>query len=124
MASSIGAKNFISAQGAPSGAGDKVEDITRPGVAGVALRKISRKGQPFQVQTVVDVGNPKTEIDACKALEGTVVDYVDDTDHTWSDCVVLSVDTTEQKKILGAVGGLNDGDYLVRMNWQLQSTGT
>ena len=55
MAHSIGAFNFVNLRGQPGSYAPEIERIVRPGTENVAFRQLGKRGQPFTLQSVVDV---------------------------------------------------------------------
>ncbi len=109
------------------GDGEQVEEITRPGVDGIAFRRIGKRGFPFRLQTTLDVessAQAKAHIISCKSLQGSVVNFTDGVGQTWNNYIVLRVTHTETRRIQTAVGGLSGSNaaYLVSMAWTLQAT--
>jgi len=124
---SIGSIELLTLSGAVNpGTGEQVEEITRPGVDGVAFRRIGKRGIPFRMQSVTDVSssyNAQNHINACKALQGTVIDIEDATGRTWSNYIVLRAQPTNTQKVTGASGGLTSSPaYLITIAWTLQAT--
>lgn len=126
----IGAYNFVTLKGEINpGSGHQMEEITRPGVDGVAFRRIGRRGFPFKVQSMVDVATDSAAaalLSSYKALQGTVVSLTDETGQVWNNIVVLNVRPAGRKYVVAKSGGLDAGQtgYLVRCEWMLQATET
>ena len=124
----IGGIIFLTVKGGINpGHGEQVEEITRAGVDGVAFRKIGKRGQPFRLQATVDVLSnlsAQSLVNACKSLQGALVDISDDTGAGWYDYVVLQVRHVQTKRVMRAVGGLTSGAgaYLVTVDFWLQAT--
>lgn len=122
---SIGGLSVITLRGGINpGTGEQLQDITRPGVDGIAYRKVGKRGRPFTMESVVDVANAAavtTAIANYKALQGTLVTVVENNGQTWTNVAVLNVRPAEPQKVLTATTG---SDYLLRATWTLQMTET
>ena len=123
----IGSYNFIKLSGGINpGTGEQVEEITRAGVDGVAFRKIGKRGFAFEMRSVVDVADAaaaQTLVGNYKALQGSIVNIVDDTGRTWNNYIVLRVRPIQARPVTSATGGLvNDPEYLVSASWIMQAT--
>ena len=55
MAHSIGAFQFVNLRGQPGSYAPEIERIVRPGTENAAFRQLGKRGQPFTLQSVVDV---------------------------------------------------------------------
>lgn len=125
---SIGGYSFITLEGGLNpGSGEQLEEITRPGVDGVAYRRIGRRGVPFRMQSLADVANAANAhslILNYKALQGGLVTLVDETGQSWFNVMVLRVQCSQPKYVTGMSGGLTGGQtgYLVSADWLLQMT--
>ena len=107
--------------------GERLQDITRAGVDGVAYRKVGKRAGRTQVTTLVDLGSSSavnSEMEAYKALQGTLVTVVTESGGTYSNVAVLSVVQLPVQRTLSAVGGINGGTHLLRCQWVLQMTET
>jgi len=108
----------------PSG-GITLEEITRPGVVGVAYRQVGKRGDPFTVQTLVDVASAasaQTLIRGYKALQGTVVPVIDGIGNAWPYVLVMGVRPNQPKYAAAMQGGLSGSwtGYLIECTWTLQ----
>jgi len=125
---SIGSQSFISLRGALQPFGERLEEITRAGVDGVAFRKLGKRSQPYQMMSVVDVADAaaaSAEIEACKALQGTLQTVTEDNSNATEEVAVLLVEVSAVQPIATPSGGTVDGDdgtFLVRLVWTLQNT--
>lgn len=123
---SIGGRSVISVGGAMNlGTGENLEHITRPHVDGVAYRKVGKRGKPFNLQTVVDLGSGvacKTELEVYKDLQGTLVTVQDDVGVQFTNLAVLEVQRVSVVQVISPVGGVNGGNHLLRCAWTLQPT--
>lgn len=125
---SIGAYTVIDVQGGINpGTGDQLEEITRPGVNGVAYRKLGKRGLPFQLRVLVDAANAagaRTKIINFKAMQGTSVTIVDNDGNSWPNAVALNVRHLRTQKIENAVGAVDGGEYLLSFGITFQMTDT
>lgn len=124
---SIGGRTVLRLKGIIEPAtGEKLQDITRPGVDGVAYRKVGKRASRTQLTTIVDLasGNVETEIDEYKALEGTLVTIVDEAGITWSNVAVLMVRPLPIRRVASSVGGINGGTRILTCQWVVQATET
>jgi len=125
--SSIGGRSVLSIDGDfDLATGEQLEDITRANVDGISYRKLGKRGHPFQLISLVDVataGAAKAELEAYKALQGTLVTVVDDTGASVSQLAVLSVRRAGPvRRVVNPVGGVNGGSYLLAARWDLEPT--
>ena len=105
--------------------GERLQDITRAGVDGVAYRKVGKRASRTQVTTLVDLGSDaavKSELEAYKALQGTLVTVVTENGGSYTNVAVLNVTSLPVQKTISAVGGVNGGNYLLRCQWVVQMT--
>jgi len=125
---SIGSQSFIGLRGAVQPFGERLEEITRAGVDGVAFRKMGKRSRPYQLVSVVDVADAsaaEAEVAACKALQGTLQTVTEDNSNATEEVAVLLVDVAAVQPIATPSGGVVDGDngtFLVRLVWTLQNT--
>lgn len=129
-----GVANFLSLRGSPAGVGQAVEDLTRPGVNGHAYRKAGRRGAPFVMIGTADcltAAEAKLILHGVSGVDGlvgkaqgSIVSVVDDFARTWANVVLLEVEPLEERKIAGAVGGLNgiSGTVLLVVRFVMQMT--
>jgi hypothetical protein len=123
----ISTYTVLTMQGAVTPAtGERLEEITRPGVDGVAFRRIGKKGAAFKLQTTVDTesaAGARTLYDNYKALQGQLVTITDTSGRIYTDIMVLNVQASAPQRILGASSGVTaNPNYLLNANWQLQAT--
>ena len=119
---SIGSYDFITLKYGNAPLGENVEEITRPGVDGIAYRKTGKRAVPFYmtgITTETSKGAVKTLVENYKKLQGTLVTVVDDIGNSWTNVMVLQMDYLGTKKVVSPVGG---GDYVVRSRFSLQDT--
>lgn len=107
------------------GIGQQLQELTRPGVDGVAYRRIGRRGVPFQLKSTRDVA---TIVDAYnlvhfyKELQGEIIDMRDEREVEWFNVVVLRCEVKRPRFVSGMAGGLSSSTsgYLVEVTWLLQ----
>ena len=108
--------------------GDQVEEITRDGVDGRAVRKLAKRAHTQRFVGDVDIvaGDTaalQTAVDLHKALQGTIVTMVDDHGLTTTGVSVEEVDVNVSEAV-GNVGGQQgaDADYILRVEFVLANT--
>ena len=109
------------------GSGEMLQNITRPGVDGTAYRKVGKRGAPFQITTVVDLGSDaavKAAVSTYKGLQGTLVTLVTENSGTYTNVAVLAVREVGTRMVLTPVGGVSGGSHLLTCQWVLQMTET
>jgi len=123
---SIDGRDVLTMTGAASlGTAERVQDITRPHVHGIAFRKTGKRGRRVTIRTAVDLGSEaacETEFEAYTDMCGTLVDVEDVAGNTIANVMVHDVRRIRIKAHLGAVGGINGGDWLLQVRWELQAT--
>jgi hypothetical protein len=123
MSYTIGNLTFAVMRGHPVALGEVVEDISRPGEDGHAVRRLGRRGPPFQVETTVDLGSAVSAQEAAAAYasyKGSIVAMTDGTNCNWTKVLVLEVRATWQPAPTIA-GGLNeDSAWVLHATWDLQ----
>jgi len=88
---------------------EQVEDVTRPGVDGVALRRMGIRGETFVLNCIADYATEATfqaAYTALRALAGKVVSWINNEGTTLNNLGVTRVRLVRKQKIRGAVGGL------------------
>jgi hypothetical protein len=106
----------------PSDPEERVEDITRPEIDGHAFRRLGKRGAAVQVTTEVDTANATTALAAYRALIGTLVSVVRSDGATVTQVLVQDVTGVHTKKLTGAAGGVNGGNWLLTAQWTLLPT--
>ena len=102
---------------------DRVEEVTRPGVDGVAFGHIGLRSQPVEVVTEHDALNFLAALDAFKALERKFVTIVTPEQNVVPAVFVHSVLVTGQRLAKSAGGLLRGaGVQWVTARWTLQAT--
>jgi hypothetical protein len=114
--------------GLDTGAGENLQEITRPHVDGIAYRKVGKRGRTFQGESIVDVASAasaKTTFETYKATQGSLVTVVDDAGNSWTNVAVLAVRRAgNPKRTYTPVGGEAGGGWLLRARWVFQMTET
>lgn len=127
MTYSLDQFDFLALHGNPDPLKEEVLVLSRPGVDGVAVWKIGKRGQKFTLRSVCDardIAHARDLFCQYKALIGA-----DPVSLTWADLplanesakvVVLDVRAATLKTILGGVGGLNPPSTgWVECDWDL-----
>jgi hypothetical protein len=101
---SIGSVTFFSLKyGEPAPPGEMVENVTRPGSDGVALRQTGKRGQGFQlvgIQHHANAGAAQTHIDNCQDLQGTLQTVTLDSGNTRTEIAITNTRPREEKGIV------------------------
>ena len=123
----LGLFTFDIFNGHPQPPADILEEITRPGVAGVTYRIIGYKGEIFQARSIVAVNNLTTATNLnieYKAAVGTIKTLIDSQNITWNDLLVLECHIEKPTKFNSAIGNINNltSGYHVQATWTLQMT--
>lgn len=108
--SAIGGIAVFSITGEPDLPGFTSETITRANVAGVAFRLNGKRGKPFELVITRDVLNETVGAVyqlAMKALEGTVITFVNDRGTTYVNYYCHKVEHVSEIPLLGSVGGVS-----------------
>ena len=98
---------FVALDGAMQPAGLQVEDCTRKGFDGVAMRQDASRANVGQLVGVLDTDAPQAMANYLGSLQGQLVTVIDSSQESWSDVIVLSVRIVSSKKIVSAVGGVS-----------------
>ena len=120
---------FIRLQGSdPEQKGDKLEEITRPGLDGHAFRAIGKRMKPLMLRGTVDVDKSSTTVEArmatYKGLEGTLLTFTSEAGDAYESLMLLQVthiNTMQLDTMVGGVGGANADTVLV-VEFLLQPT--
>lgn len=109
--------------------GEAVEEITRPGIDGVAFRKMGIRCAPFEMQSFegcADRANAARQILLYSNLRGKLCDLVDDMGQSYPAVMVTNVEVVRQRGLVAAVsmqaGGPQMPTTLLVVRWSLQST--
>lgn len=122
---SIGAIEFAFVSRTTEPPAEQVEEITRPHVDGMALRKIGVKGQPFRLVAMAgatDKDAAKTQVNSYKGLAGTVVDVVDDHDITWEKVAIMVVRIPRIKGVTSVVGPMVGATKIITVEFECRDT--
>lgn len=119
----LGAYSFFAIHGAPTNlAGMKAASITRPGVDGEALWLLGKRGDNYALTSIslcTSLAAVGAAITAYKAMEQSVVTYVDDLGNTYYNQLVANVRPVEQRQVLGATtAGVT---HVLTCEWTLRS---
>lgn len=126
MTEYIGSNAFIKLTGDVQPEQMQLQEITRPSVSGSAWRRLGTRGNEFELEGVIDVANASAAnalITAYKTTIGTIIS-LQMRGHTYANYLVLDAQVTERKQTATAVGGENNGTWLVRSRWKLRYAGT
>ena len=105
---SLGGISFISLKGHVAKPGLMTEDVSREGTDGAAFRKRHVRAVPFGMLAFRDCDNladAQSKYEAVLAMQGTVVELVDDYGVTHPDVMVIDVRRVDERKVLAAGGG-------------------
>ena len=116
---------FISLKGHLNPSGQLVQDITRPGIDGVAFRLQGLRNEPQEMISIEPLSSilvKTTRMDRYRALQGKPVRVTDDFDQDFN-AVVLRADFSDLKPLIKSVGGLvtNPAAFLY-VKWTLYVT--
>jgi hypothetical protein len=131
---SIGSRSFIILRGGVEQFGETLEDITRPGQDGLALRKIGERGPVFELVSIVDVSSAsgaQTLYETYKGDQGDIVNITDDRGEIHYNYAVLDVRLSSPggirlvKTLVGSTVNVSSGDdaYLLTCIWTLRAAG-
>lgn len=102
--------------------GNTVEAIHRPGIHGHDWREIGVRGEPFQIQTVIDCVNSAAASAvkiAYRATRGNLISVTDPRGAVWTNLMVLDVKFLQTQTGYFVRGGVNNGNILVTAIWDL-----
>ena len=92
---SIGALDFAFLSSPTEPPAEKLVEVTRAQVDGVALKKTGTQGARYRRRGTLGAGGPfdpgQTVINSCKALAGQVLTVVDDHGDTWTKVGIMRV---------------------------------
>ena len=126
---SVGSEQFISVVAEAADPAEMVEEITRPHVDGVALKRTGKRGVPFRVVAVRDVdtqANLEDSLAAYSAMQGTIVTVVNNQGISRQNVAVLRVPPAQIEDMGTAVGGIEGTgwSYMVTQNFECIDTNT
>jgi hypothetical protein len=120
---SFAGNNFISLRGHRDPGDMQIEDVSRPGVNGAEFRQVQKRGEPFEMEGVVDctsLANAVALFKTIHALRGTIVSIVDDYGDTFN-AVVHEVVRLRVKALAKAAGGVSGNPQaLLALRFRLQ----
>lgn len=122
---SIGNIYFLAIRGRVAKPGMAVEEITRPGVDGHAFKQIGKRAAISTLITLYDgisAADAELHISYSANLKGTIVTVVYNDGTNDQNVQVLEVEPVQVKRVATAVGGLNNGNWLVTLRWTVQKT--
>ena len=109
----LGSVEFLSLKGNPADLGEELEQITRPGIDGVVLRKLGKKPVPQLLRGIVDSSSPANATTAeasVLGLPGTLVTWTNEIDEDKDNVVVIRIVPRGQPTLhLNAVGSTSGG---------------
>lgn len=124
---SIGAKSFTFLDGQVNPLGERLQEITRPGVDGYAYRKIGKKAEPYTMSSVTEVTSlsaEETTVDGYKDIVGTLVTVEDERGNSHENQTVLAVQHVGTQPITSPSGGsYTNSVALIYCQWTLQDSG-
>lgn len=122
---SVGAISFAFVSRATEPPAEQVEEITRPHVDGMALRKLGTKGRPFRLVGVlgeVDAAAAQAKVNLIEGLASTVVSIVDDHSLTWEKVVIIAVRIREMKGIAQVAGLMAGSTKIITVDFECRDT--
>ncbi len=126
---SIGGRNVVLIDGAVNSSAETARNIRRPNIDGVAFLLMGKTTSPFAMRSMVDTTTANAanvEMDAYKALAGTLVTVVDNLAISHTLVMVLDVSPEPTREAKTVTGGINVSEgaagFLVVATWTLQAT--
>lgn len=119
---------FLTLQGLLVPYHDRFEREIRPGVSGIGLWVTGDRGEPFQIQTMLDCASESAAFTAFAAYTAAVLTKKDlyYAGALWGTIVVQSVNLVEVRKLGRMVGGIQGGGSsgaALRAQWTLETIG-
>lgn len=102
--------------------GAVLEDITRPGINGVAYRLLANRGEPFQIHTMAQAFGTVDTLNLLvyyHAAKGCLFTLRDGLGNTWYNTLVLDVQTPHPRRLATSTVGFGSEPYLVDCRWTL-----
>lgn len=128
LTNKIGPFSFVSLSGPPQTPHERSDVIQRPGVNGTGFVKTGKKGEPFDVETRVDVADWATAnavaADYKRIVNAGTYDVIFagvNYSSAGVKFVVNDVQITSIKKMAKSAGGLNAGLAVITARWRLFS---
>lgn len=125
----ISTEPFISLEGDLDPDGLMVEEITRPGVAGVAFRELAKRGSPSRLVGTVAVASSTVAdllMTTYKSFQGTLVS-ITLREVVRTNYIVLDVRILDRFEVAtpvgGPVSGLGPTAWMVVSEWTVQYAG-
>lgn len=119
----IGSYQFLNRKGDdPLAPVTEVDDITRANVDGHAWTDQGKHSKKTTWITIVDDPAPDSLIDGYRAYRGTLQTVKCPDGKTISNVMVLDVQRVEVKKVIGPVGGISAGSWILTARWELQAS--
>lgn len=123
----IGGLQFLRIDPVTTAPGEEVENITRPGVDGVAYRKLGKRAVGQRLMALVDVADIAarlTLIQSASALRGTLITMYDNFGQAWTKMLVVRAEEHKTEPVRGAIGGIagTAGTLLVTLEFELVDT--
>src|SRR6185437_4330345 len=116
---SIGDTFFIRLEGDIDPPGMQTTDITRPGVDGRAFRQDAYRGNPFDLQGIVDTDDPTDLLNAYGSMKGSIV-TIQHGGGTYTNYLVIDAKPDGARQyVANPIGGINGGHWIVKSVWTL-----
>jgi hypothetical protein len=117
--------DFVALDGVIDLAGPIIEDLSRPNIDGVQIRKAAKRAKPSELISFRDYSSRDTAMAAMaeyKALRGEIVSIARPNGaggtQTTPNCAVLDVEAIDGRAAAKIVGGLStDGKWVMRVRW-------
>lgn len=108
----LGAQSFISLNGEVDQLGERVQDITRPGLDGHGYRLGGKRASVFNIVAVVDIDDDgvdsvQDQMAVYKAMQGTKQTFTDSFGSAYANIVILDSRLLRSAAVQGAVGGIS-----------------
>lgn len=114
---SFGGITFLTVRAPVLESATELSEIERDGADGIAFHDVGKRGTEFDVQLMRDASNAaavKSLRTSIAALQGTLVDIVDDTGETYEDFMCLKINGGRERRVRSAVGGIAAApDYVI-----------
>lgn len=123
---SIGALNFAFLSSPTEPPAEKLLEVTRAHVDGVALKKIGTQGPPHRMVGTLGAGGPfdpgQTVINSCKALAGQILTLVDDHGDTWNKVAIRRVRIRKNMGVARVAGVMAGATRIIVAEFECQDT--
>lgn len=108
--------------------GINLEEITQPGVDGVAYIDVGIRGDKFELLTVVDLDNPAAQVlekIIYASFQGSLVQVTDHLNLAYNNILVHRVTPVREFILFTPVGGIsNNAGTMLIARWILENTST